>query len=124
TLVKRALSPLVVSSRNMAEYNVAAGVLPPGEVQYCRALIAAISSLHVIGLPSSASTLAAASRALSFFAFGSAGAVRWRFGLAGSVDVPVWSGAGAGTRAAGSAVVGSGAVAPCSVAAGSTAGGV
>src|SRR5262249_10853337 len=30
---KRAAAPLVVSARSIAEYNVAAGVWPPGEVQ-------------------------------------------------------------------------------------------
>jgi hypothetical protein len=37
------------SSRNTAEYNVAAGVLPPGEVQYPLAAIASIISWQFIG---------------------------------------------------------------------------
>jgi hypothetical protein len=63
---KRALAPLVLSSRSMAEYNVAEGVLPPGEVQYPLAAIAAIISWQLSEPPASANTCAAASRALSF----------------------------------------------------------
>src|ERR1700722_13631817 len=63
---KRESAPLD-SSRNMALYNVAAGVLPPGEDQYFFAAIASIISGQVIGSPASAKTRAAPSRALSFF---------------------------------------------------------
>src|SRR5580693_8210319 len=56
-----------------AVYNVASGVAPPGEVQYPLAAIASIISLQVMGRPSSASTLAAESKALTFFALGWAG---------------------------------------------------
>src|SRR5579872_4055584 len=51
--------------------------------------------------PSSANTRAAASRADTFFALGSAAALRWRFGLAGiaavasAVPAEVWSAAAA-----------------------------
>jgi hypothetical protein len=45
-LTKRLCVPLVVISRAMAEYNVAAGVLPPGEFQYPFAAIASIISLQ------------------------------------------------------------------------------
>src|SRR5262245_52552907 len=52
-----------------AVYNVAWGVWPPGDLQYPFAAIASIISLQPIGLPSSSSTRAAASRALTFFGF-------------------------------------------------------
>src|SRR6516162_9782546 len=63
-LRKRAWSFLVWSSRNKAAYNVLAGVCPAGLVQEPLADMAAISSVQRIGWPVSASTLAAASRAL------------------------------------------------------------
>src|SRR5260370_22544748 len=75
--------------------------------------IAPISSLQDMGRPSSASTLAAASRALGFFSFGSVEAFRWRFGLAAigavaSAVADVACSAGAlGTGAVDSGAVGS-----------------
>jgi hypothetical protein len=56
----------VVITRARAEYNVVAGVLPPGEIQYPLAAITSIISLQVMAVPASASTFAAASRVLSF----------------------------------------------------------
>src|SRR5436190_7916153 len=61
----------------MAEYRVAAGVLPPGEVQYFLLAIASIISFVFIGAFDSPRTFAAASRQLNlppdfaagFFAF-------------------------------------------------------
>src|SRR5579872_2871146 len=61
----------------MAEYSVAAGVLPPGEVQYFFSAIASIISFVVMGSFASPRTFAAASRQLNlpsvlaagFFAF-------------------------------------------------------
>ena len=61
--------PLAASSRIMAEYRVAAGVLPPGLVQYPLAAICSNISFVVIAVPASASTRAAASRAETFFGF-------------------------------------------------------
>src|SRR5262249_44716877 len=67
--LNRAAFPLGLSSRRMPAYRVAAGVLPPGLVQYFFAAIASISSPHDIGLPSSANTRAAASSAVMRFGF-------------------------------------------------------
>src|SRR5436190_4024574 len=57
----------------MALYNVAAGVLPPGEVQYFLLAIASIISFVFIGAFDSPRTFAAASRQLSFPAVLAAG---------------------------------------------------
>jgi hypothetical protein len=65
---KRLSAPLAVISRAMAEYNVAAGVLPPGEIQYPFVAIASIIFVQDVGWPVSPSTLAAASSALTFLA--------------------------------------------------------
>ena len=65
-LRNRAASPLLRISVLMAAWRVASGVFPPGLVQYPFAAIAPTSSLHVSAVPVSASTFAAAARALSF----------------------------------------------------------
>src|SRR5262245_11275776 len=59
--------PLVVISRRIAAYSVAAGVLPLGEVHSFCSAMAAINSGAVTGSPRAISTWAAASRALGFF---------------------------------------------------------
>ena len=61
---------------------MAEGVLPPGEVQYPLAAITSIISWQVMAVPASASTFAAASRALSFFRCRRRSRTSWPFGVA------------------------------------------
>ena len=65
--LKRASLPLVPTSLIIAEYRVAAGVLPPGLVHKPFAAIASIICLALRSSFDAARTCAAASSALSFF---------------------------------------------------------
>ena len=90
-LDKASVSPLLCSSRRMAEYKVAWGVLPPGLDQYPLAAITSTIAIVVIGSVVSSRTLTAASSWLRelFGTFGSASALGFlvRVGLVAGPSV-------------------------------------